>query len=124
MPENNQTNDTGQPQGTAPVPQPPKGQATSPAGGTGPLSFYELLRLIVTDPCLTCDDKTKLLNEIRKSGGVDRWTFRTAIWILGAVVLLSIGAIWALSASAGTGADKIPQGLVAIGSGAVGGLAG
>jgi hypothetical protein len=86
-------------------------------------SFHELLRLVITDPHLSSREKKALLNELRKSGGVDRWTFRSAIWILGAVVLVTVVAIsvliWLLPDS-----GRIPDGLIAIGAGASGGLAG
>lgn len=65
--------------------------------------------------------KNVLINEVRKvSPASDRWTFRWAIWILGATVILAVVALWVLSYYD----HKIPEGLVAIGSGAAGGLAG
>ena len=63
------------------------------------------------------------LLEIRKNnpGTSDRWTYRYAILTLGGAVLLTIVALWVLA----TNKDlSIPQGLVSIGSAAVGGLAG
>ncbi|MBV6518160.1 MAG: hypothetical protein DCC43_16015 [Candidatus Brocadia sp.] len=86
--------------------------------------FHELMKLVITDTNLQPVEKKKLLNELRKSSGADRWTYRSAIWILGTVGLLTVGAIWYLSISNGFKAENIPQGLVAIGSSAVGGLAG
>jgi hypothetical protein len=107
----------------APAPEPPT-QLQPPVGAVSTqTAFLDLLKLVVTDPRLQCAEKKELLNELRKSGGVDRWTFRTATWILGAIVLLTIIAIWVLSA-AGNANVKIPDGLIAIGSGAAGGLAG
>jgi hypothetical protein len=80
-----------------------------------------LLRVVLTDPKLEWEQKQKLIDELRKANPAgDRWTFRSAIWILGLVVLLTIVALWVLSAAG----HKIPEGLVAIGSGAAGGLAG
>lgn len=86
-----------------------------------PTEFYGLLKAVVTDPSLTPDQKKSLIDELRKSSPTsDRWTFRWAIWILGLVVLLTIISLWSLSA----GKYDIPDGLVAIGSAAAGGLAG
>ena len=97
--------------------------AAAPPTPSAQLSFNELLRLVITDPKLSCVEKQELLNELRKSGGADRWTFRSAIWILGAVVLITVVAVslltWSLPDTA-----KIPDGLIAIGSGAAGALAG
>ena len=86
-----------------------------------PTEFYGLLKAVVTDPSLTPEQKKSLIDELRKSSPTsDTWTFRWAIWILGLVVLLTIISLWSLSA----GQSQIPDGLVAIGSAAAGGLAG
>ena len=86
-----------------------------------PATLYDLIRIVLVDPELQCEQKKKLIDELRKANpSTDRWTFRWAIWILGIVVILSVIALWALQ---GNGYDS-PDGLVAIGSGAVGGLAG
>lgn len=86
-----------------------------------PLEFYGLLKAVVLDTSLSPDQKKSLIDELRKSTPAsDRWTFRWAIWILGLVVVLTIVALRSLS----TGQSEIPDGLVAIGSAAAGGLAG
>ncbi|MDM0117223.1 hypothetical protein QTI66_34450 [Variovorax sp. J22R133] len=91
-------------------------------GALEPAEFYGLLHVVVADATLKPGEKRMLVSALRKSTPVsDRWTFRWAIWILGFVVLLTVGALWSLSMS-GTG--NIPDGLVAIGSAAAGGLAG
>ncbi|GAC1030910.1 hypothetical protein thsps21_17370 [Pseudomonas sp. No.21] len=83
--------------------------------------LYDLLKVVVTDVSLSTDEKKILIDELRKSTPAsDRWTFRWAIWILGVAVLLTILALWNLSF---VNMD-IPDGLVAIGSAAAGGLAG
>lgn len=119
------------------VPAPQQNQSSAPAqpssisGATPdpstkvpvlePTEFYGLLKLVVIDPSLTPDQKKTLIDELRKSTPAsDRWTFRWAIWILGLVVILTIIALWSLS----TSNSSIPEGLVAIGSAAAGGLAG
>lgn len=97
-----------------------KSQAVGPRSAE-PTEFYGLLKAVVTDPSLTPGQKKSLIDELRKSSPAsDRWTFRWAIWILGLVVLLTIISLWSLSA----GEYDIPDGLVAIGSAAAGGLAG
>ncbi|MBK7462654.1 MAG: hypothetical protein IPJ50_07925 [Betaproteobacteria bacterium] len=84
-------------------------------------TLYDLLRDVLADPKLDYEQKQKLIDELRKaSPASDRWTFRWAIWILGLVVILTIVALWALSADG----HIVPEGLVAIGSGAAGGIAG
>jgi hypothetical protein len=134
MPENDQQNPQVQTAAAPPIDvAPPTNQPVqakpsdaadikqdSPVGAT---TFYDLLRLVILDATLDAKQKADLLNELRKSGGADRWTFRSAIWILGTVVLLSIGALWVLTYY-GKAKDNNLQGLIAIGSGAVGGLAG
>ena len=86
-----------------------------------PTEFYGLLMAVVVDPNLSPEQKKSLIDELRKSSPTsDRWTFRWAIWILGLVVLLTVIALWSLSA----GKHEIPDGLIAIGSGAAGGLGG
>jgi len=86
-----------------------------------PTEFYGLLKAVVIDPNLSPEQKKSLIDELRKSSPTsDRWTFRWAIWILGLVVILTVIALWSLSA----GEYEIPDGLIAIGSGAAGGLAG
>lgn len=83
-------------------------------------NYFELVKIVLTDPKLEWEQKKVLIDELRKGNVSDRWTFRWAIWILGAAVLLTIGALWGLS----SGMYHIPEGLVAIGSAAAGGLAG
>lgn len=94
------------------------------AAGPAPTAYFDLLKAVVTIPNISAQDKLALLSQLKASSPTsDRLTYRTAIWILGAIALLTIGAIWHLSAVA-TGANKVPEGLIAIASGAVGGLAG
>jgi hypothetical protein len=91
-------------------------------GALQPAEFYGLLHVVVADASLKPSEKRMLVAALRKSTPVsDRWTFRWAIWILGFVVLLTVGALWSLSIN---GTSNIPDGLVAIGAAAAGGLAG
>ena len=78
---------------------------------------------MVLESSLQPKEKKYLIKEIRKNnpGSSDRWTYRYAILILGGAVLLTIVSLCTL---ASTPSQTIPDGLVAIGSAAVGGLAG
>ena len=85
-------------------------------------SYFDLMRAVIADPHLTSADKTTLLIELKGvSPTSDRLTYRTAILILGFIAALTIVAIWHLVSIPDA---KIPDGLIAIASGAVGGLAG
>ena len=86
-------------------------------------SLYDLIKIVLEDTQLKPEDKLKLIDELRKNnpGTSDRWTYRYAILILGGVVLLTIAVLWHLTKLP---AANIPDGIVAIGSAAVGGLAG
>jgi hypothetical protein len=86
-------------------------------------TLYELMRLVLINPDIDTQDKKQLIDELRKNNPAmdDRWTYRYATWFLGGVVLLSVIALWSLGNS---GKSEISQGLVALGSAALGGLAG
>lgn len=87
-----------------------------------PTTVNDLILTVLQDAHLSAEEKRLLIDEIRKNnpGTADRWTYRWAIYILGGVAALTvIGLIliasWSLTA---------PDGLVAIGSASIGGLAG
>jgi len=82
-------------------------------------SLYNLMDKVLSDTNLSTDEKVKLIDELRKNNPVasDRWAPRVAIWILGIAVITTLICITILS-----GAKS--EGLIAIGSAAVGGLAG
>ena len=85
-------------------------------------SLYGLMDKVLSDTTLTNDEKINLIDELRKNNpaAADRWAPRVAIWILGAAVILTILCITYLACL-----DKeISEALIAIGSAAVGGLAG
>jgi hypothetical protein len=86
-------------------------------------TIHELIRIILLDPNSKPEEKKLLIDEVRKNnpGASDRWTYRYAILLLGGAVLLTIMALWYLSQVPGI---SISDGLVSIGSAAVGGLAG
>ena len=68
--------------------------------------------------------KVALISEIRKARPplADRWLYRNVVWILGLTVFMTLGVgIWIISDQK---PSEIPSGLVAIGSAAVGALAG
>jgi hypothetical protein len=82
-------------------------------------SLYSLMEKVLTDSTLTNEQKVALIDELRKNNPVafDRWAPRVAIWILGIAVITTIICITLLN-------GKSNEGLIAIGSAAVGGLAG
>jgi hypothetical protein len=82
-------------------------------------TLYELMEKVLADAKLTSEEKVKLIDELRKNNPAasDRWAPRVAIWILGIAVIATIICITIL------GKDT-NDGLIAIGSAAVGGLAG
>lgn len=87
-----------------------------------PTTVNDLILAVLHDARLSAEEKRVLIDEIRKNnpGTADRWTYRWAIYILGGVAAMTvIGLIliasWNLTA---------PDGLVAIGSASIGGLAG
>ncbi|MBC9249587.1 hypothetical protein A9179_04785 [Pseudomonas alcaligenes] len=84
-------------------------------------NFYGLIEFVLRDSSLSPEQKVMLIDEVRKSTPAsDRWTSRYAIYSLVAIALLSmVGIIWL-----GLADKWVPDGLVAIGSAAVGGLAG
>ncbi len=90
----------------------------SPESVNVPCTTHDLMKLVIEDTKLTPKDKKQLLDELRKNNPsqADRWTYRSAIWFLGFIVCLSVSFIFWLGASS--------EGLIAIGSAAVGGLAG
>lgn len=98
-----------------------KGEIEQPEGRTlsnSSAELYALINTILTDASLTAKEKQLLIDEVRKSTPAsDRWTYRYAIYGLLAVVLLTVlGALFLQ--------EKFPASVIAIGSAAVGGLAG
>jgi hypothetical protein len=85
-------------------------------------SIFDLIKIILSDPKLSSSEKKALIDEVRKNSPTlnDRWLYRWAIWMLGVTVIITALSFSALS---WVGAE-IPQGLVALGSGAASGLAG
>lgn len=81
--------------------------------------LYPLMDKVLSDTTLNSKEKIKLIDELRKNNPVanDRWAPRIAIYILGATVFATIFCI--------TFSEKTSnEGLIAIGSAAVGGIAG
>lgn len=96
----------------------------SPISKNIPCTVYDLMKQVLEDTNLKPEEKRKLLDELRKNNPTDsdRWTYRSAIWLLGAIVCGSILAIYYLSIHQSSNINT--EGLIAIGSAAVGGLAG
>lgn len=85
------------------------------------IEFFSLVKTVIADTNLKFEEKKSLIDELRKSAPVsDRWTFRSAIWILGSVSFLSVIAIFILSMNK----IEINAGLVSLASMALGGIAG
>lgn len=85
-------------------------------------TLYHLIALVLNDPKLSPEDKKSLIDELRKNnpGTADRWTYRWGIYILGFVSVFAVAGMVSLSA----GGQAVPDGLIAIGSAAMGGIAG
>lgn len=83
----------------------------------------DLFKLIIQDEKLNILQKKILLNEVRKlrPPEEDRWVYRTVVWILGTVAIGTV--LYPFVCSIPEGKD-IPGGLLAIGSAAMGALAG
>jgi len=80
------------------------------------------MKLVLENNDIKTDDKIKLIDELRKNNPTssDRWTYRTAIWILGAAVIITLIFIYCLALNK----VDIPDSLIAIGSTVAGGIAG
>lgn len=86
--------------------------------------LQELILQITNDPSMASDQKIKVLESLQKLSTPlqsDRWIFRLVVAFLGLAVLLTIVGGFYLSIKT---AASIPEGLIALGSAAVGALAG
>ncbi|MDI7259235.1 MAG: hypothetical protein QME90_04845 [Thermodesulfobacteriota bacterium] len=86
--------------------------------------LQELIVQVTNDPSLSADQKVKLLGSLQKISTPlqsDRWIFRLVVAFLGFSVLFTIVGGFYLSIKT---AATIPEGLIALGSAAVGALAG
>jgi len=85
-------------------------------------TLYDLIGLVLKDTELGTEDKKSLIDELRKNnpGTADRWTYRWGIYILGFVSIFAVVGMVYLSA----GGQAVPEGLIAIGSASMGGIAG
>ncbi|MCX2586081.1 MULTISPECIES: hypothetical protein [unclassified Pedobacter] len=83
---------------------------------------YALMEKVLSDRDLKVEEKLKLIDELRKNNPVttDRWAPRVAIWILGLTVITTVICVTVIILNE----EKSNEGLIAIGSAAVGGLAG
>ena len=87
-------------------------------------NYYDLLKAVVIDQSLNADQKDALLKRLKSTNPTsDRLTYRLAIAILGVIAVVSIVAIWWITLKSSVDV-KVPDGLIAVASGAVGGLAG
>jgi len=87
-------------------------------------TLQELIQQVTSNNSLPPDQKVKLLESLQKIPTplqTDRWIFRLVVAFLGVAVLLTIIGGFYLSIKT---AATIPEGLIALGSAAVGALAG
>ena len=87
-------------------------------------TLQELIQQVTNDGSLSADKKVKLLGSLQKLSAPlqsDRWIFRLVVAFLGLAVLITIVGGFYLSIKT---AATIPEGLIALGSAAVGALAG
>jgi len=87
-------------------------------------TLQDVIQQVTSDNSLPSDQKVKLLECLQKLSTPlqsDRWIFRLVVAFLGVAVLLTIILGFYLSIKT---AATIPEGLIALGSAAVGALAG
>jgi len=87
-------------------------------------TLQELIQQVTNDSSLPPNQKVKLLGNLQKLSTPlqsDRWIFRLVVGFLGSAVMLTIIGGFYLSIKT---AATIPEGLIALGSAAVGALAG
>jgi len=87
-------------------------------------TIQRLAQQLTDDESLPTDQKVKLLENLQKLSPPlqsDRWIFRLVVGFLGITVLLTVIGGFYLSIKT---AATIPEGLIALGSAAVGALAG
>ncbi len=87
----------------------------------------EVINAVASDSKLAMEDKERILLQLRRLKSpldTDRWIYRGVVAALGFAVLLTIIFTFVLAARSSPNDAKIPEGLVAIGSAAVGALAG
>jgi len=101
---------------------PTSAEPTATSDDQSAVSVEHLILEILRLPDLSAGEKRSLIDEVRKSAPPwhDRWIYRWGIWILGGIAVMTVAALAVLSSLG----DSIPEGLVALGSAAVGGLAG
>lgn len=85
-----------------------------------------LMKLVLENPELSPNETKILLNEIRKARPAleDRWIYRWVVYFLGGAVLLTVGGTLLLLYLTSVNGIEIPDGIIALGSTAIGALAG
>lgn len=86
------------------------------------ISVLDLIYTVLCDTTTTPEQKIILIDELRKNnpGASDRWAYRWSLWIMGGSIILTILSVSVLAFYTG----KVPEGLLSIGTGVVGALAG
>ena len=89
--------------------------------GSPPASFFDAVIAVAASSTLDADQKRELFRQLKQMNTEDNgFVSMVAISLLGAIALLSIIVIMILAM---TSSKDVPQGLIAIASAAVGGLA-
>lgn len=72
----------------------------------------------------TPDEKVKIIKELTTAAPTDRWTTRYVIWgLIAVVIVVAIGSVIILGMEGTAGAGKIPDGIIALATTALGALA-
>lgn len=72
----------------------------------------------------TPDEKVKIIKELTTAAPTDRWTTRYVIWgLIAVVIVIAIGSVIMLGMEGTAGAGKIPDGIIALATTALGALA-
>ena len=91
-------------------------------------SLDDAINEITSDENITPENKQKLLKCLRRLKSplkYDRWIYRMVVLFLGVTVVATVvGGFMLAGSSTETGPKEIPEGLIALGSAAVGALAG
>lgn len=86
-------------------------------------TVFSLMAKVIENEKITHSERIQLLDEIRKARPAleDRWIYRWVVNFIGIALLLTVVVI---ALCIFTGKPDIPDGVVAIGSGALGALSG
>lgn len=86
-------------------------------------SVFSLMSKVIENESISHEQKIQLLDELRKARPAleDRWIYRWVVYFLGGAL---IGTVLVIAVCIFNKIPAIPDGLIAIGSGALGALSG